>query len=142
MPGSAFHATPLWLIQCIVSFVGKVKSRTLKLYLTGLKSHDVDLGLDTSGAEDTRVEGVLGGTKREHPHGQRREHAPGVHPKLIRILEAHPYLATQTVPVLRRVQHFEQLFASSSPLFFPFGKLPILSKTRCNRSLRTFPNVS
>jgi integrase len=87
MPGSSFPTTPLWLIEWIVSLAGKVKSRTLKLYLTGLKSYHVDLGLDTSAFEDTRLERVLRGIKREHPDGQRRERAPLIRPKLIRILQ-------------------------------------------------------
>jgi integrase len=87
MPGSSFPTTPLWLIEWMVSLAGKVKSRTLKLYLTGLKSYHVDLGLDTSAFEDTRLERVLRGIKREHPDGQRRERAPLIRPKLIRILQ-------------------------------------------------------
>jgi hypothetical protein len=43
MPASFFAATALGLIERLVSLAGRVKSQTLKLYLTGLKSYHVDL---------------------------------------------------------------------------------------------------
>jgi hypothetical protein len=50
---------PASLNSPIVSVAGQVKARTLSLDLTGLKSYHVELGLDTSAVEDTRLEGVL-----------------------------------------------------------------------------------
>jgi hypothetical protein len=69
----------------MVSLAGRVKSRTLKLYLTGLKSYHIDLGLDTSAFDDERLERTIRGIKREHPDAPRRERTPLIRPKLLRI---------------------------------------------------------
>jgi integrase len=84
--GSPLPAKPLGLIEWMVSLAGRVKSRTLKLYLTGLKSYHIDLGLDTSAFDDERLERTIRGIKREHPDGPRRERNPLTRPKLLRIL--------------------------------------------------------
>jgi integrase len=88
---SPLPAKPLWLIEWMVSLAGRVKSRTLKLYLTGLKSYHIDLGLDTSAFEDERLERTIRGIKREHPDAPRRERTPLVRPKLLRILRVLSY---------------------------------------------------
>jgi hypothetical protein len=88
---SPFPAKPLWLIEWMVSLAGRVKSRTLKLYLTGLKSYHIDLGLDTSAFDDERLERTIRGIKREHPDAPRRERTPLTRPKLLRILRVLSY---------------------------------------------------
>jgi integrase len=75
----------------MVSLAGRVKSRTLKLYLTGLKSYHIDLGLDTSAFDDERLERTIRGIKREHPDAPRRERTPLIRPKLLRILRVLSY---------------------------------------------------
>jgi len=55
--------------------------KTMKLYLCGLKSYQLDLGIDSMAFADPRLERTLQGIKRDHnqPDGQKRTQFTGPH---------------------------------------------------------------
>lgn len=84
--GSCLPATERWLIEWITSLAGRIKVKTIKLYLCGLKSHHIDLGFSINGYLDDRLERVTRGIKREHAEPGRRERSPLTRDLLLRIL--------------------------------------------------------
>ena len=65
---------------------GRVKVKTMKLYLCGLKSYHTDLGFPVSAFHDDRLERVIRGIKREHAEPGRRDRSPLTRDCLLRIL--------------------------------------------------------
>lgn len=74
--GSCLPAKEQWLIEWIASLAGRVKVKTIKLYLCGLKSYHVDLGLPAIAFLDERLERVIRGIKREYAEPGRRTRTP------------------------------------------------------------------
>lgn len=58
----------------------------MKLYLSGIKSYQRDLGIDCSAFSDPRLERTLHGIKRDHAEPERRIRTPLTRPHLLRIL--------------------------------------------------------
>ena len=59
--------------------------KALKLYLTGIKSYQLDLGIDCSAFSDARLERTIQGIKRDHYEPERQTRTPLTRPKLLRI---------------------------------------------------------
>jgi len=64
--GTCFPAKVPWLIEWLCSLAGTIKVKTMKLYLCGLKSYQVDLGIDSMAFADPRLERTPQGIKRDH----------------------------------------------------------------------------
>ena len=75
------------MIEWISALAGRVRVKSIKLYLCGLKSYHVDLGLPASAFQDERLERVMRGIKREHPEPDRRARTPLTRDLLLKILE-------------------------------------------------------
>lgn len=89
--GSCLPATRHWVIEWITSLAGRVKVKTMKQYLSGLRSNHVDLGLPVTAFQDERLERVIRGIKRDHAEPHRRERSPLTRDYLLRILrQLHP----------------------------------------------------
>ena len=58
----------------------------MKLYLTGIKSYQLDLGIDCSAFGDPRLERTIQGIKRDHNEPERRFRTPLIRPHLLSIL--------------------------------------------------------
>jgi len=58
----------------------------MKLYLCGLKSYQLDLGIECMAFTDPRLERTLQGIKRDHSETDRRQRTPLTHPYLLTIL--------------------------------------------------------
>lgn len=84
--GACLPATERWLIEWITSLAGRVKVKTIKLYLCGKKSYHIDLGFPVNSFLDDRLERVIRGIKREHTEPNRRERSPLTRDRLLRIL--------------------------------------------------------
>ena len=84
--GSCLPATGRWLIEWITSLAGRVKVKTIKQYLSGLRSYHVDLGLPVVAFSDELLERVMRGIKRDHAEPDRRERTPLTRDHLLRIL--------------------------------------------------------
>ena len=69
---------------------GTIKVKTMKLYLAGLKSYQLDLGIECTAFSDPRLERTIQGIKREHHEPERRVRTPLTRPHLIRILATLP----------------------------------------------------
>ena len=63
-----------------------MKVKTLKLYLAGVKSYQLDLGLECSAFIDPRLERTIQGIKRDHNEPERRSRTPLTRPYLLQIL--------------------------------------------------------
>lgn len=84
--GSCLPAKPRWLIEWVTSLAGRVKVKTIKLYLCGLKSYHIDLGFPVIAFQDDRLERVTQGIKREHAEPGRRDRSPLTRDCLLKIL--------------------------------------------------------
>ena len=60
----------------------------MKLYLSGIKSYQLDLGIECTAFSDTRLERILQGIKRDHREESRPERTPLTRPLLLHILSA------------------------------------------------------
>jgi len=60
----------------------------MKLYLCGIKSYQLDLGLKCTAFGDLRLEQTLAGIKRDYNEPQQRQRTPLTQPYLLRILDA------------------------------------------------------
>jgi len=58
----------------------------MKLYLAGVRSYQLDLGIDCSAFSDLRLERTIQGIKRDHSEPERRTRSPLSRPCLLRIL--------------------------------------------------------
>jgi len=58
----------------------------MKLYLSGIKLYQLDLGIETTAFSDPRLEQTLQGIKRDHNEPDRRERTPLTRPCLLLIL--------------------------------------------------------
>ena len=58
----------------------------MKLYLCGIKSYQLDLGIECTAFADPRLERTLQGIKRDHQEPQRRERTPLTRPVLLVML--------------------------------------------------------
>ena len=58
----------------------------MKLYLCGIKSYQLDLGIECTAFADPRLERTLQGIKRDHQEPQLRERTPLTHPVLLVML--------------------------------------------------------
>ena len=92
--GSCFPAKAIWLIEWLCSLARSVKIKTLKLYLGGIKSYQLDLGIDCSAFGDPRLERTIQGIKRDQQEPELRQRSPLTRPYLLRLLTCLP----QAVP--------------------------------------------
>jgi len=60
----------------------------MKLYLSGIKSYHLDLGIRSDAFTDPRLERTLQGIKRDHNEPERRARTPLTRPYLLRLLRA------------------------------------------------------
>ena len=60
----------------------------MKLYLSGIKSYHLDLGIGSDAFSDPRLERTLQGIKRDHNEPERRARTPLTRPYLLRLLSA------------------------------------------------------
>lgn len=84
--GECLPAKAVWLIEWIASLAGRVKVKTMKVYLSGLRSCHVDLGLPIVAFQDDRLERVIRGIKRQFGEANRRERTPLTRDALVLIL--------------------------------------------------------
>lgn len=54
------------MIEWLCFLAGTVKTKTMKLYLCGIKSYQLDLGIECLAFTDPRLERTLQGIKRDH----------------------------------------------------------------------------
>lgn len=85
--GGCFPARATWLIEWLCSLAGTVKVKTLKLYLTGIKWYQHDLGINCTAFLDPRLERTIQGIKRDHNEPSHRERTPLTQPHLLRLLQ-------------------------------------------------------
>ena len=52
-----------WLIEWLCSLAGTGKVKTMKLYLAGIKSYQIDLGIECAAFADPRLERMIQGIK-------------------------------------------------------------------------------
>jgi len=88
--GGCFPAKVTWLIEWLCSLAGTIKVKTIKLYLSGLKSYQLDLGIECLAFTDPRVERTIQGIKRDHNEPEQRTRTPLTRPYLLRILRYLP----------------------------------------------------
>ena len=62
----------------------------MKLYLAGIKSYQLDLGIDCAAFQDPRLERTIHGIKRDHSEPERRVRTPLIRPHLLSILRHLP----------------------------------------------------
>ena len=98
--GGCFPAKAIWLIEWLCSLAGTVKVKTMKLYLSGLKSYQLDLGIECTAFSDLRLERTIQGIKRDHNQPERATRAPLTRPHLLAILR-HLRVSTYNNVVLR-----------------------------------------
>ena len=79
-------AKATWLIEWLCSLAGSIKVKTMKLYLVGIKSYQLDLGIDCTAFSDPRLERTLQGIKRDHNEPARRTRTPLTRPHLLSLL--------------------------------------------------------
>ena len=79
-------AKAIWLIEWLCSLAGSIKVKTMKLYLTGIKSYQLDLGIDCTAFTDPRLERTLQGIKRDHSEPARRTRTLLTRPHLLHML--------------------------------------------------------
>jgi len=60
----------------------------MKLYLAGVKSYQLDLGIDCKAFSDPRLERTIQGIKRDHNEPERRIRTPLTCPYLLKVLSA------------------------------------------------------
>ena len=84
--GGCFPAKAIWLIEWLCSLAGTIKVKTMKLYLSGIKSYQLDLGIDCGAFSDPRVERTIQGIKRDHQESDRRTRTPLTRPYLLNLL--------------------------------------------------------
>lgn len=84
--GGCYPAQVNWLIEWMCSLAGTVKVKTLKLYLTGIKSYQLDLGIDCAAFADARLERTIQGIKRDHNEPACRKRSPLTRPHLLALL--------------------------------------------------------
>jgi len=84
--GGCFPAKATWLIEWLCSLARTVKVKTMKLYLAGIKSYQLDLGIECTAFADPRLERTIHGIKRDHQEPERRIRTPLTRPHLILIL--------------------------------------------------------
>jgi len=65
----------------------------MKLYLSGIKSYHLDLGIESVTFSDPRLERTLHGIKRDHNEPDKRDRIPLTRPYLLRLLDQ---LGTET----------------------------------------------
>jgi len=107
--GGCFPAETTWLIEGLCSLAGTVKVKTLKLYLTGIKSYQLDLGIDCTAFSDARLERTIQGIKRDHYEPARQTRTPLTRPKLLCILS---YLRSRDYDCITLRAAFTLAFAS------------------------------
>ena len=74
--GGCYPTLTRWLIEWLCSLAGTVKIKTLNQYLTGIKSYQLDLGIDTTAFSDARLKRTIQGIKRDHNEPERRIRSP------------------------------------------------------------------
>jgi len=84
--GGCLPAKASWLIEWLCSLAGTIKVKTMKLYLTGIKSYQLDLGIDCKAFADPRLERIIQGIKRDHNEPERRTRTRLTRPYLLRVL--------------------------------------------------------
>jgi len=75
--GGCFPAKVTWLIEWLCSLPGTIKVKTMKLYLLGLKSYQLDPGIECVAFTDPGIERTIQGIKRDH-----NERLPPIPPPL------------------------------------------------------------
>jgi len=69
----------------------------MKLYLAGIKSYQLDLGIECSAFLDPHLERTIQGIKRDHGEPDRRIRTPLTRPHLLRILQHLPHRNYDTI---------------------------------------------
>ena len=60
--------------------------KTMKLYLCGIKSYQLDLRIECTAFTDPRLERTLQGIKHDHNEPQRQDQTPLIRPNLVLML--------------------------------------------------------
>jgi len=76
----------MWLIEWLCSLAGTIKVKTMKLFLSGLKSYQLDLGMDCLAFTDSRIERTIQVINQNHNQPERRIRTPLTRPYLLHIL--------------------------------------------------------
>ena len=82
----SWKSPPTWLIEWLCSLTATVKAKTMKLYLAGIKSYQLDLGIDLTAFIDPRLKRTIQGIKREHAELASHIRSSLTRPLLLRIL--------------------------------------------------------
>ena len=69
----------------------------MKLYLAGVKSYQLDLGIECSAFLDPRLERTIQGIKRDNGEPDRRIRTPPTRPYLLHILQYLPHKNYDTI---------------------------------------------
>ena len=85
------------MIEWLCSLAGTVKVKTMKLYLAGIKSYQLDLGIECSAILDPRLERTIQGIKCDHGEPDRCIRTPLTRPPLLRILQYLPHRNYDTI---------------------------------------------
>ena len=102
-------AMATWLIEWLCWLTGSIKVKTMKLYLTSIKSYQLDLGIDFTAFMDLWLEHTLQEIKRDHSEQARRTRIPLTRPHLLHILH---YLGRSNYEELMIRAAFTLAFAS------------------------------
>ena len=113
--GGCYPALATWLIEWLCSLAGTIKVKILKLYLTGIQSYQLDLGIDRTAFSDPRLERTIQGIKRDHNEPERRIRSLLTRPHLL-CLPSHLPQSNYDNIVLRAA--FTLVFAG----FLPVGE--------------------
>ena len=81
-----FPAQATWLIEWLCSLAENVKVKTMKLYLAGIKSYQLDLGIDCSAFTDPQLEWTIQDIKRDYCKTDCRTRGPLTRPYHLQIL--------------------------------------------------------
>jgi len=84
--GACFPAKATWLISWLCSLAGTVKVKKMELYLAGIRSYQLDLGIEGAGFADPRLESTIQWINRDPLGLERQIRTPLTQPHLLLIL--------------------------------------------------------
>jgi len=84
--GGGFQGKRVWLIEWQCSLPGTVKVKTMKVYLAGINSYQLDLGIESKAFSDPDLERTIQGNKHDLQEHEWRIRSPRTRPHLLLIL--------------------------------------------------------
>lgn len=136
-----FPATAQGLMAWVGSFQGRVEAGTLKHYLSGLRSHHVDIGFPIDQFSNVTLERCVRGYRRHHGEKPVRQALPLTLP----LIEAMVRYYTRRPPLTPRAATFIAVFTLAFGCFLRMGEVtfdvfdPRFNPQRCDVNLGTNP---